>query len=75
MEGVRLNLSRFIMILHNIEIIDHTIDKMLKGDQDLDTKIHIGASYYFSKISNIYVERMEVFTFKLYVIQPEKTDS
>ena len=30
MEGVRLNLSRFLMILHNAEIIDHTIDKILK---------------------------------------------
>ena len=45
-EGVRLNLSRFLMILHNAEIIDHTIDKILKGAQDQDTKIHIGASYY-----------------------------
>ena len=48
MEGVRLNLSRFLMILHNTEIIDHTIDKILKGAQDQDTKIHIGASYYLS---------------------------
>ena len=48
MEGVKLNLSRFLMILHNVEIIDHTIDKILKGAQDQDTKIHIGASYYLS---------------------------
>ena len=48
MEGVRLNLSRFLMILHNTEIIDHTIDKILKGAQDQHTKIHIGASYYLS---------------------------
>ena len=48
MEGVKLNLSRFLMILHNAEIIDHTIDKILKGAQDQETKIHIGASYYLS---------------------------
>ena len=112
MEGVRLNLSRFLMILHNVEIIDNTIDKILKGAQDQDTKIHIGASYYlsanspyktvairvwkkgatgelfptqigisltvnqwreFCKISNkLHAERMEIFTFIPYIIQPEK---
>ena len=48
MEGVRLNLLRFLMILHNTEIVNHTIDKILKGAQGQDTKIHIGASYYLS---------------------------
>ena len=42
MEGIKLNLSRFVVILHNVEIIDHTIDNILKGEQDIDVKIHIG---------------------------------
>ena len=53
MEGIKLNLSRFVMILHNVEIIDHTIDKIQKGEQDLDVKIHIGGSFYLS--ANIYL--------------------
>ena len=30
-EGVYLNRSRFVMILHNAEIINHTREKILKG--------------------------------------------
>ena len=47
-EGVRLNISRFIMILHNIETVEHALVKIMKGEPDVDIKIHIGGSYYMS---------------------------
>ena len=47
-EGVKLNRSRFVMILHNVEIINHTLEKILKGEDGLNSRIHIGASYYLS---------------------------
>ena len=47
-EGVKLNLSRFLMILHNVEILNHTLDKILKGEEGLNSRIHIGGSYYIS---------------------------
>ena len=47
-EGVKLNRSRFIMILHNVEIINHTLEKILKGEEGLNSRIHIGGSYYLS---------------------------
>ena len=50
LEGIKLNLSRFVMILHNIEIIDHTLDKILKGELDLDVKIHIGGHSIYQQI-------------------------
>ena len=36
-EGVKLNISRFIMILHNVEILNHTLDKILKGEDGLNS--------------------------------------
>ena len=36
------------MILHNVEIINHTLEKILKGEDGLNSRIHIGASYYLS---------------------------
>ena len=43
---VKLNLSRFVMILiHNVEIIDHTLDKILEGKPNVDKRIHIGGSF------------------------------
>ena len=47
-EGVKLNRSRLVMILHNVEIINHTLEKTLKGEDGLNSRIHIGASYYLS---------------------------
>ena len=47
-EGVKLNRSRFVMILHNVEIINHTLEKILKGEEGLNSRIHIGGSYYLS---------------------------
>ena len=47
-EGVKLNRSRFLMILHNVKIINHTLEKILKGEDGLNSRIHIGASYYLS---------------------------
>ena len=34
-EGVKLNRSRFVMILYNVEIINHTLEKILKGEDGL----------------------------------------
>ena len=51
MEGIKLNLSRFV-ILHNVKIIDHTLDKILIGEQDLDTKIHVGGCFYLTANSS-----------------------
>ena len=47
-EGVKLNRSRFVMILHNVENIKHTLKKILKGEDGLNSRIHIAASYYLS---------------------------
>ena len=47
-EGVKLNRSRFVIILHNVEIINHTLEKILKGEDGLNSRIHIGGSYYLS---------------------------
>ena len=46
-KGVRLNLSRFIMILHNVEAINQTLQKIIEGES-VKTKIHIGGGYYLS---------------------------
>ena len=47
-EGVKLNISRFIRILHSIEIVEHSLEKIIKCESDRDIKIHIGASYYIT---------------------------
>ena len=47
-EGIKQTLSRFLMILHNVEILNHTLDKILKGEEGLNSRIHIGRSYYIS---------------------------
>ena len=36
------------MILHNIETVEHALVKIMKGEPDVDIKIHIGGSYYMS---------------------------
>ena len=36
------------MILNNVEIINHTLEKILKGEDGLNSRIHIGGSYYLS---------------------------
>ena len=46
--GVKLNISRFVMILHNVEIMNRSIDKILKGDRDISQKIHLGGGYYLT---------------------------
>ena len=40
-EGVKLNLSIFLMILRNSDILDRTLDKILKGKEGLNCRIHI----------------------------------
>ena len=52
-EGVKLNRSSFVMILHNVKIINHTLEKILKGEDGLNSRIHIGASYYLS-VNSLY---------------------
>ena len=47
-EGVKLNRSRFVMILHNVENIKHTLKKILKEEDGLNSRIYMGASYYLS---------------------------
>ena len=46
--GVKLNISRFVMVLHNVEIINRSMDKILKGDRDTSQKIHLGGGYYLT---------------------------
>ena len=36
------------MILHNMEILNHSLDKVSKGEEGLNSRIHIGGSYYIS---------------------------
>ena len=47
-QGVKLNVSRYVMILHNVEIINRSIDKILKGDRDISQKINLGGGYYLT---------------------------
>ena len=47
-EGVKLNLSIFLMILRNSDILDRTLDKILKGKEGLNCRIHIWGSYCIS---------------------------
>ena len=36
------------MILHNIETVEHALAKIMKGEPDVDIKIHIGGLYFMS---------------------------
>ena len=47
-KGVKLNLSKLIMILHNVEIINQAISKIQNGEPEVDVKIHIGQSHYLT---------------------------
>ena len=46
-EGVKLIISRFLMILH-MKILNHMLHNILKGEDGLNSRIHIGGSYYIS---------------------------
>ena len=40
-DGVRLNISRFIMIFQNTETVEHALAKIMKGEPDVDIKVHV----------------------------------
>ena len=46
--SLKLNLSKFVMILHNSDLISMNLDKVCTGDKDISEKIHIGELFYLT---------------------------
>ena len=39
--GVRLNISKFLMILHNVEVINQSMERIFKGEQEISKRIQL----------------------------------
>ena len=37
---VRLNISKFLMILHNVEVINQSMERIFKGEKEISKHIH-----------------------------------
>ena len=46
--GVKLNISRFLMILHNAEVINQSMERILKGEREISKRIHLGGGFYLT---------------------------
>ena len=44
--SLKLNLSKFVMILHTCDVISKSLDKICVGDKDISEKVHIGELFY-----------------------------
>ena len=47
-KGVKLNISKLMMIMHYGQLITSEIGKIGNGQEDIDVKKHIGGGYYLS---------------------------
>ena len=47
-KGVKLNISKLMMIMHYGQLITSEIGKIANGEQDIDVKKHVGEGYYLS---------------------------
>ena len=46
--GIKINISRFLMILHNVEVINQSIERILKGEREISKRIHLGGGFYLT---------------------------
>ena len=46
--GIKLNISKLVVLFHFSELINHALQAILKGDKGIEKKVHIGGSYYVS---------------------------
>ena len=44
--GIKLNISKLVVLVHFSELINHALQAILKGDKGIEKKVHIGSSYY-----------------------------
>ena len=44
--GIKLNISKLVILVHFSELINHALQAILKGDKGIEKKVHIGGSYY-----------------------------
>ena len=44
--GIKLNISRLVVLIHLSEIINHALQAILNGEKGVEKKVHIGGSYY-----------------------------
>ena len=47
-KGVKLNISKLMMIMHCSQLITNQVTKIANGEEDIDVKKHIGGGYYLS---------------------------
>ena len=46
--GIKLNISRLVVLLHFSESMSHGLQAICKGDRTVEKKIHLGACYYLT---------------------------
>ena len=46
--SLKLNISKFVMILHTSDAISKSLDKICNGDKDISEKEHIGELFYLT---------------------------
>ena len=44
--GIKINISKLVVLVHFSELINHALQAILKGDKGIEKKVHIGGSYY-----------------------------
>ena len=44
--GIKLNISKMVVLVHSSELINHDLQAILKCDKEIEKKVHIGGSYY-----------------------------
>ena len=40
--GIKLNISKLVILVHFSELINHVLQAILKGDKGIEEKVHIG---------------------------------
>ena len=44
--GIKLNISKLVVLVHFSEIINQALQAIVKGDKAIEKKVHVGGSYY-----------------------------
>ena len=50
-KGVQLNVSKLVVMMHYGEVMVNEVEKIIKGETDVDKKIHIGGGMYLTSTS------------------------
>ena len=45
-QGVKMNLSKFVVLLHHVEVLNQAMKKIMEGAKDVKSQIHMGSTMY-----------------------------